>query len=64
MLIRFNYNGKSRTVMVTKARASYVQGFNLHEDKKSPGATYTISKMSDIEILHGDNEWIRTMLKV
>jgi len=64
MTIRFDYNGKSRLVRVEKARANYVQGYNLHPDARSAGSTYTISKMSNIQIVDGNNSWIRTMLKV
>lgn len=61
MTIRFTYNGKVRTVKVEKARADYVQGFNLEAGDR-PAATYSIAKMSDVSVVDGNDAWIESML--
>lgn len=63
MVISFEYNGKARLVEVQKARAGYVQGYNLSVNDR-PAATYTISKMRNISIVSGNDKWVRDMLNV
>lgn len=61
MTISFDYNGKARLVRVEKARADYVQGYNLN-DSDRPAATYSIAKMANVKVVEGHNDWIAKML--
>lgn len=49
LVLEFTYNGKFRKVRVEKDAATYIQGWNMHNDAGTRGATYSKAKMKNVK---------------
>ncbi len=60
-ILTFIYNGQARMVQVDKKTDQYIQGKNLHVGAKTPGATYSLAKMSNVkrQDITAPNNWAK-----